>query len=686
MGLMRGASIFAALIFLFSIKLSAQSNQTFKNGDATPVINYPNTGCVYKWTNSNPAIGLPASGRGDIKSFTATNTTQKPITATITANLVYGYAYIGNYRANTLTVINTANNTVLNTMPIGQSPAGVAVKSDGSTVYVTGDNSGMISVISTATNTITGTISVTPNPSIMAISRDGSRVYVSDVKANLISIISTATNTVTGSIKTDSPVHMVLSPDGNTLYAINENPGTVTAINLADYSVISTTQLFGPFMTTSALVGDITISPDGKILYISIEGSNVNSGTVLVYDVQAKKALALVPVGEAPNSLSLNADGSLLYVSVQFGKTISIIKTSTNKVITTIPIPGQPGGMTLSPGGDRLYVEDFISNTLIAINTADNSIESTTPIGQNPISQGYFIAEPPGCGIPHSFTITVEPTPRVITATGIVQVLNTTYGTPSASGSFTVSGSNLVEGISVVPPGGFEVSLDNILFSPSLTIGTGGNISNTTVYIRLRSVTWAASYSAKIFLTSTEATEVDVPVDGTVNPAPVVVMAKNAIKFLGEPNPPLKLTYAGLQNNETPVSLPTQAIASTTATISSPLGFYSITASGATSPNYTFSYVDGTLEVASSLQIPNTFTPNNDGTNDTWKIKYIEAYPNVTVQVLNRYGSQVFFSRNYSADWDGNSNGAKLPAGTYYYIINPNDGHKAIAGAVTIIR
>lgn len=84
--------------------------------------------------------------------------------------------------------------------------------------------------------------------------------------------------------------------------------------------------------------------------------------------------------------------------------------------------------------------------------------------------------------------------------------------------------------------------------------------------------------------------------------------------------------------------------------------------------------------------IPNTFTPNGDGINDTWEIKYLNEYPNVTVEIFNRYGSKVFFSNGYAKPWDGQTNGNGLPVGTYYYIISPNSGRKPIAGYVTIIR
>lgn len=80
------------------------------------------------------------------------------------------------------------------------------------------------------------------------------------------------------------------------------------------------------------------------------------------------------------------------------------------------------------------------------------------------------------------------------------------------------------------------------------------------------------------------------------------------------------------------------------------------------------------------------FTPNNDGINDIWNIKYLENYPGNIVDIYNREGEKVYSSVGYAVPWDGRYRGKELPAGTYYYIINPRNGRKIISGNVTIIR
>lgn len=92
------------------------------------------------------------------------------------------------------------------------------------------------------------------------------------------------------------------------------------------------------------------------------------------------------------------------------------------------------------------------------------------------------------------------------------------------------------------------------------------------------------------------------------------------------------------------------------------------------------------VKVLKSPEIPNAFSPNGDGINDTWNIKYLESYPGATVEVYNRYGQIVYRSLGYSRPWDGRVSGTALPIGTYYYIINPKNNKPQMTGAITIIR
>lgn len=93
------------------------------------------------------------------------------------------------------------------------------------------------------------------------------------------------------------------------------------------------------------------------------------------------------------------------------------------------------------------------------------------------------------------------------------------------------------------------------------------------------------------------------------------------------------------------------------------------------------------IKVYKNVVVPNAFSPNGDGINDTWQIEALSAYPNAEILVFNRQGKMVFQSINYTTAWNGMHNGKKLPVGTYYYIINLKlHGSKLLSGWLQILQ
>ena len=79
-----------------------------------------------------------------------------------------------------------------------------------------------------------------------------------------------------------------------------------------------------------------------------------------------------------------------------------------------------------------------------------------------------------------------------------------------------------------------------------------------------------------------------------------------------------------------------------------------------------------TVFIYPEIKIPNGFSPNGDGKNDTWVIDFISQFPEVEVEVYNRWGEKLFYSKGYSVPFNGQFKGKDLPVGTYYYVINLN--------------
>jgi len=88
------------------------------------------------------------------------------------------------------------------------------------------------------------------------------------------------------------------------------------------------------------------------------------------------------------------------------------------------------------------------------------------------------------------------------------------------------------------------------------------------------------------------------------------------------------------------------------------------------------------------IDIPSAFSPNKDNINDKWEIDMSGLYPHAEIEVFDRWGKRIFYSKGYDASqfWDGTLNGKELPMDAYYYIIYLKNGAKRISGTVTIIR
>src|SRR5262249_34578006 len=94
------------------------------------------------------------------------------------------FAYVANFNSNSVSVIDTASNTVTATLGVGVSPSGVAITPDGTRAYVTNTFSNSVSVVDTASNTLLATVAVGNQPRGVAITPDGTRAYVTNLVSN----------------------------------------------------------------------------------------------------------------------------------------------------------------------------------------------------------------------------------------------------------------------------------------------------------------------------------------------------------------------------------------------------------------------------------------------------------------------------------------------------------------------
>jgi gliding motility-associated-like protein len=196
----------------------------------------------------------------------------------------------------------------------------------------------------------------------------------------------------------------------------------------------------------------------------------------------------------------------------------------------------------------------------------------------------------------------------------------------------------------------------------------------------------AGSWPVSMHVTSSEGCISDTAITTvTVYPVPVVNAGPDVIT---EPGRPVQLKASVTPVTATVLWTPPTGLSDArqlqpVATLQENQG-YVITATG----EFGCSATDTILvKVFKELKIPNAFSPNGDGRNDTWRIPGLEEYHNAIVQVFNRWGQVVFKSVGYSVPWNGTMNGNKMPAGAYYYVIKPGDnGYGVLSGMVMIVR
>jgi YVTN family beta-propeller protein len=295
------------------------------------------------------------------------------------------FAYIPN-NDGTVSVIDTATNTVVKTIPVGNGPVGVAVNPKGTMVYTTNDIDGSVSVIDAVTNMVTATIKVGREPDFIAVHPTLPVAYVSNHADNNVSVINTNTNLVTATIPVGVlPGGVVVDHAGTFAYVANNGVSdSVSVVDTATNMVVATIPAGGS--PTSGPYG-IAINGNNTRLYTARPGGNA----LVVIDTATRAVVATVAVGSKPTNVAVNPTKPRVYVTNTFGDTVSVIDTGTNTVVQTVPVGPTPAGIAVNPAGTFVYVANSGSNTVWVIDAATNTVTTKITVGMGPEAQGLFI-------------------------------------------------------------------------------------------------------------------------------------------------------------------------------------------------------------------------------------------------------------------------------------------------------
>jgi autotransporter-associated beta strand protein/YVTN family beta-propeller protein len=376
-------------------------------------------------------------------------------------------AYITNFGASDVSVINTATNTVIaSPIPVQNFPAGVAITPDGRFALITNENAtGTVSIIDAAARTAlpgsipVGTfpigIAVTPNARFAYVANGNDTVSVFEVSTNSAPIATVPLGTGT------QPFGVAVTPDGRFAYISNFGTDTVSVIATATNTVV------GSPIPVGVSPEGVAVTPDGRFVYVT----NFGDGTVSVIN-RVTNVVTAISVGGSPAGIAITPNGNLVFIATQSTNSVSVINTTTNQVVS-IPAGNTPEGVAITPDGSFAYVTNFGDNTVSVIKVGSNTVLQTIGVGNQPASFGAFIG--PNLIVAQGGPLSIAGD-SALTPLGFGKFVDFAGGTLRTTGNLITSRT-----ISLLAPGGTidtngfdSVMSGDIINSGSLTkIGAG---------------------------------------------------------------------------------------------------------------------------------------------------------------------------------------------------------------------
>ena len=267
--------------------------------------------------------------------------------------------------------------------PYGVGPYGVGVSPDGKTVFITNMADDSVSVIDTATNTVTNTISVGDFPFGVAVSPDGRYAYVANAADDNLSVIETSGYTVVANITVgDDPHGVVVHPDGSKLYVTNYLGSTVSVINTSTYNLIKT-------INVGTSPHGIAIHPSGSYVYTA----NVFGDSLSVISTSSNSVIKTISMGHYPFFPAIDPSGQYLYVSNYASNSVTVVDASSNTAVGNISVGSAPHGISLDSTGSRIYVANEGDNSISVIDTTSRTVVAMLPTGNRPVAFGDFVLD-----------------------------------------------------------------------------------------------------------------------------------------------------------------------------------------------------------------------------------------------------------------------------------------------------
>jgi PQQ-dependent catabolism-associated beta-propeller protein len=255
----------------------------------------------------------------------------------------------------------------------------------GSLIFVSNEGSHDISVVDPAQGKEIQRIRLNGRARGIQMSADGKLLYVAlsdDVafregEGDVIAVIDVAELKIIRSTGAGSdPEQFALSPDGEWLFASNEDAGTATATDLRTGEKLAT-------VVVGIEPEGVAVSPDGRWVYVTAETSN----TISAVDAHSLKVVSSFLVGARPRSVAFSPDGTRAWATAEIDGTVSVIDVATHRVIHTIVLEGgngRPVGIVVSTDGKTVFVANGGADCISVIDAVSYEPISRIETGRRP--------------------------------------------------------------------------------------------------------------------------------------------------------------------------------------------------------------------------------------------------------------------------------------------------------------
>jgi YVTN family beta-propeller protein len=292
--------------------------------------------------------------------------------------------YVPNSAAGTVDVIDPRTFAVVDHFGVGYIPHHVAPAWDMSALYVDNEGSSSLTVIDIHTGRPSGQTINIPFPYNVYFTPDGKKAI--DVVERLQRIEFRDPNngwSLLGSVGIPWPGadHLDFSADGSYLMISTEYSGLVAKVDTVNMKLVGYVQVGG-------LPIDVKLSPDGTVFYVTNQGRM----GVSVVDPVAMKEIQFIPTGRGAHGLQVSRDTKSLYVSNRLEGSFSVIDFATRQVVAKWYIPGggSPDMLQLNPEGTQLWASGRYNRTVYVMNTSTGELLAKIPVGAEDHGLTYF--------------------------------------------------------------------------------------------------------------------------------------------------------------------------------------------------------------------------------------------------------------------------------------------------------